>query len=310
MLPPSIPSSLPPTDLGGIEYHLQASIQGFTDKTTVMNLTVLSNPVTTPESLSAPMTINNEKFVGLINGKRLSMKCHLPQTGWNLGSTMPIKVSIENDSKKFMVLKCLLKQEISYIFDATHKRVVSSKIAFADGPQIEPRTNVEHTLPLQVPANLPIIQNICPLIQISYVISVKLDIPGSFDLQTKLPIILTQTMAPTHGAPAPGMGVAPAHPPYPAHGYIPATMTPPPSYGPPVTNSSAPPPPGMISMTNAPAYSSAPSTVPSTTAPYPTLDYGMPQPAYNPHVPVADEAVHMPPALPSVPPTVQYPQLN
>ena len=90
-----------------------------------------------------------------------------------------------------MLLKGSLKQEITFKADLQHTRMISNKLTFSDGPQIEPRSESTHSLTLQVPINLPIVHNTCPIISIKYIASVKLDIPGSFDLYCKMPILLT-----------------------------------------------------------------------------------------------------------------------
>jgi hypothetical protein len=107
------------------------------------------------------------------------------------GTPITITCQIANTSKKFMVLKGSLKQEITFKADVQHTRMISNKLTASDGPQIAPKSESKPSLTLQVPINLPIVHNTCPIISIRYIASVKLDIPGSFDLVCKMPVLLT-----------------------------------------------------------------------------------------------------------------------
>lgn len=84
-----------------------------------------------------------------------------------------------------------LKQEMIFKADVQHTKTITNKLTEATGPQIGPKGDCSHSITLQVPINLPIVHNTCSLISIKYIASVKLDIPGSFDLTVKMPVLLT-----------------------------------------------------------------------------------------------------------------------
>lgn len=102
-----------------------------------------------------------------------------------------------------MVLKGSLKQEITFKADVQHSRMITNKLTTADGPQIEAKSESKHCLTLHVPINVPIVHNTCPIISVKYIASVKLDIPGSFDLHCKMPILLTNQPMSVYAQPPP-----------------------------------------------------------------------------------------------------------
>ena len=93
-----------------------------------------------------------------------------------------------------MTLEVSLKQEM--IFRERYPRKLTNKLVVVNGPQIEQLSDVQHSLTLPVPLNLPIVHNTCSIISVAYIVSAKLDIPGSFDLICNLPIILTNQQLP------------------------------------------------------------------------------------------------------------------
>lgn len=133
-----------------------------------------------------------------------------------------------------MTLRASLKQNITFRAEGNSK-VVPQKLTVATGPQLQPFSETTTTLNLVVPTNLPIIHNKCRLISVEYIVSVKLDIPGSFDLHCKMPVILTNKPFPLTGQqpPAPNHYPAPTssvqQPPFTGPG-VQMPPQPPPSY--------------------------------------------------------------------------------
>ncbi len=89
-----------------------------------------------------------------------------------------------------MSLRATLKQKVIY---SVKRSAVASKdtIIQAVGPKINPFSTIDEIISLPVPNKLPVVHNTCPNIDIKYKIKVTLEIPGSFDLHCKLPVILT-----------------------------------------------------------------------------------------------------------------------
>ena len=111
------------------------------------------------------------------------------------GSSIPITCIIDNQSKKAMTLKAHLKQEVSFHAEGQIKKT-SDKIGTTIGSTIQPKSKQTEVTTVSVPTTAPTTENVCPIIHINYVMKVKLDIPGSFDLDCKLPVILTNEPLP------------------------------------------------------------------------------------------------------------------
>ncbi|OTF79572.1 arrestin domain-containing protein [Euroglyphus maynei] len=103
---------------------------------------------------------------------------------------VPIKCTINNQSLKTIVLKCALRQEITFKAHEEERKLMQ-KLSSVMGATIEPQSDLTHEMNIAIPINLPIVYNTCPIIQIQYIVTAKLKIPLSFDLRLNMPIIIT-----------------------------------------------------------------------------------------------------------------------
>jgi len=92
-------------------------------------------------------------------------------------------------------LKVKLKQESIYTVGIKQKRDIF-KFDEIVGEEIHPGMNTNQLLSLPIPIDVPVVHNQCPFINVFYYIMVTLDIPASFDLNVKLPVIITNQKLP------------------------------------------------------------------------------------------------------------------
>lgn len=133
---------------------------------------------------------NKSKTVGLIFGQPVLIHCELPRTGYTLGTTIPLRCTVNNQTNRTIELKGALRQEI--IFKAhEEERTITNKLSSVTGTTINPKCDITHDLQVGVPINLPIVHNTCPIIMVKYMVTAKLKIPQAFDLRCNVPIIIT-----------------------------------------------------------------------------------------------------------------------
>lgn len=234
----------------------------------------------TPTAIN-PMINTASKNTGLIFKKGLvTMTASLPKRGYVPGEILPINITIDNGSKNPVVAVRSKMTQMSH-FHASHgghmhgtshthhkndeKCVAESR----RNVEVPPRSKGQVTLSMKVPAIVPSFQ--CPIIQVDYCISVKVDTASTFGgtLKLEFPLIIgtipIRQMAPMGVAPATMPTVSPNAPPYPvvAGGAPGASVYPTAPSAPPVS-------PGGI---GAGASMAAASTVPS--APPPSYEESM-----------------------------------
>ncbi|XP_054155749.1 arrestin domain-containing protein 3-like [Oppia nitens] len=189
-----LPDRIPATydgQYGRIRYWLKAHIkQDGPDETTIQPFTVQTPAYVSIQELTQPVLVSKDKTVGLIGGKPLILRCQLHSRGHNVGHSIPVHCFIDNQSKKSMILKAALKQEVQFTANGVNKQT-RQKLTRGLDQTVGASTQTNTIVELQVPPNAPVVHSVCPIISIKYQLSVKLDIPGSFDLKCDLPIILT-----------------------------------------------------------------------------------------------------------------------
>ncbi|KAH7637005.1 hypothetical protein DERF_009263 [Dermatophagoides farinae] len=186
IVPSNVPSSLD-VHFGIIRYKIKAKA-GSEKNEFVLN--IISPPSIQPNELLIPIMENKSKNVGLLNGKTVLMHCEISRSGFTLGTKVPIKCTINNQSLKTIVLKGALRQEITFKANEEERKSMQ-KLSSVMGATIEPQSELTHDLNVTIPINLPIVYNTCPIIQIQYIVTAKLKIPLSFDLRLNMPIIIT-----------------------------------------------------------------------------------------------------------------------
>lgn len=111
------------------------------------------------------------------------------------GTSIPINVFVDNQSNKSMTVKAVLKQNV--IFHAEGKSQKTSEIVVrSTGDAVAANDKQNQVVQLVVPVTTPTTSSVCPILNINYKIIVTLDIPGSFDLECPLPVILTNEQMP------------------------------------------------------------------------------------------------------------------
>lgn len=189
IIPINVPSTFQYKRWAYVEYRIKANVGG---KSKELDIQLMGFPSVAPNELYAPIQDEQSKTVGLFNGKKLTMRCHIPQAGWKIGSTIPITVNIDNYSDKMMTLSASIKQDIQ-ILAHNHRETFREKILTTFGQQVSANfIGGQYQIQIVLPKEgLPIIHNNCRTIQINYSIEIKLDIPLAINLYCKLPIILT-----------------------------------------------------------------------------------------------------------------------
>ncbi|XP_027197857.2 arrestin domain-containing protein 2-like [Dermatophagoides pteronyssinus] len=205
IVPPNVPSSYD-AQFGFIRYKIKA--KAGSEKTEFV-LSIISPPSISPNELLIPIMENKSKNIGLLNGKTVLLHCEIPRSGFTLGTKVPIKCTINNQSLKRIVLKGALRQEVTFKAHEEERKLMQ-KLSSVMGATIEPQSELTHDMNIAIPVNLPIVYNTCPIIQIQYMVTAKLKIPLSFDLRMNMPIIITNLPInePSNNAdapPAPGI---------------------------------------------------------------------------------------------------------
>ncbi|CAO4363753.1 unnamed protein product [Caenorhabditis nigoni] len=189
----------------------------------------------TPTAIN-PMVNSTSKNTGFILKKGLvSMTVSLPKRGYVAGEILPITINIENNSKSPVVAVRSKMTQLSH-FHASHgnamnvthhthhkhdeKCVAESRRNF----DVAPHSRGQVVLSMKIPAIVPSFT--CPIIDVDYCISVKLDTASTFGatLKVEFPLIIgtipIRQLAPTGAAAPPAVmpTVSPTAPPYPVIG--------------------------------------------------------------------------------------------
>ncbi|KAF7494348.1 Arrestin domain-containing protein 4 [Sarcoptes scabiei] len=186
VIPPNIPSSVD-SPLGFIRYKIKA--KAGSEKAELL-LNIIASPIIPITELSVPIIQNKSKKVGFFNGKQVLLHCEIIRSGFTLGTKIPIRCTVNNQTKRTIVLKGALRQNITFKANE-EERSTMNKLSSVYGTTISPESNITHDLSIQLPQNLPIVHNTCPIIKIQYSVVAKLKIPQAFDMRLNMPVILT-----------------------------------------------------------------------------------------------------------------------
>ncbi|EGT38210.1 CBN-ARRD-7 protein [Caenorhabditis brenneri] len=237
----------------------------------------------TPTAIN-PMINTASKNTGFLLKKGLvTMTASLPKRGYVPGELVPITINIDNGSKNPVVAVRSKMTQVSHyhashgshnVYATTHTHHKNDEKCVAESRrniEIAPRTKGQVVLSMKIPAIVPSFQ--CPIINVEYCISVKVDTTTTFGgtLKVEFPLIIgtipiRQMMMGAAPAVMPPT-VSPNAPPYPVVPGVPGASVYP-------TAPSAPPAsPGAIGA-GAPMMAGA-AAVSAPTAPPPSYDESM-----------------------------------
>ena len=210
-IPQSVPSSFE-GPLGHIRYSVLAQI--WTDtlafgltmafpthkvevRVRVQQLVSITNPC-----LLEPHNQVVQKRVGY-NLALVAMTISLPQPVFYIGEALPLKVSIQNNSKRQITLRASLSQEVTYtgkheffnhLLDRTDFTAIQynkNTLLSLDGGRVAPSTTYEWTPTIQLPEPILMNERSCPFIHAKYTLKVKAGIPWSLsNLKVTVPVTL------------------------------------------------------------------------------------------------------------------------
>ena len=112
-----------------------------------------------------------------------------PKTGYCIGETLPVHVSIENGSSKRITITATLCQGVVYMVRHRHK-YSKKALVHIRSDEIAPHITREWDPALQIPETEILDERSCFIIQMSYYLKVTAIIPWGFNLSTKIPLKL------------------------------------------------------------------------------------------------------------------------
>ena len=121
------------------------------------------------------------------------MHTSIDRKGYSRGETIPVYISVDNQTKAKVTPQILLRQVQIFMSAQAHKTVnnmVSGKEPIR-GKDVEPNSKMDQTIELKIPEceSLSIKSSI---ITVKYFVDVILTIPQSFDLKIELPVVLSK----------------------------------------------------------------------------------------------------------------------
>ena len=113
----------------------------------------------------------------------------VPKTGYCIGETLPVHVSIENGSSYQITMTATLCQRVVYTARG-HHRQSKKALVHIKSDEIAAHITREWNPTLQIPTTEVLDERSCFIIQMSYYLKVTAIIPWGFNLSTKIPLKL------------------------------------------------------------------------------------------------------------------------
>ena len=225
----------------GIRYSLLARISRSWkfDHTTTRAITVNEIVDINTAQLTAPLSSSNEKTLCCLccASGPITLSAKTDRGGYCPGESIAISTEAENHSnRRITSVQATLKQVVVY-YARGHSRTIGKIIQRVEGNGIEPSvtSNWSNEL-LPIPATVPSI-NSCRILNLSYVLTVTLDIPRAIDLHVTIPITVGNVPFQGGESTAVGTNTFPARPfavrPFAAADPYPPVSNPYPPVGPP-----------------------------------------------------------------------------
>ena len=132
-----------------------------------------------------------QKTVGclLCTSAPIVLTVTVPKTGYCIGETLPVHVSIENGSSKRITMTATLCQRVVYMARG-RQRQSKEALAYIRSDEKAPRVTCEWDSVLQIPATEVLDERSCFIIQMSYYLKITAIIPWGSNLSTKIPLKL------------------------------------------------------------------------------------------------------------------------
>ena len=198
-----LPQGSPPTyesDYANVRYELEAK---FTPKTqernftryTVKQMLVVRAREETLRFYMTPKTAEIFKVVGFswMNLGSVTLSVTLACTGYASGKSIPISVSVNNQSSRRLRVCAALKRKET-ISSSNHQSLSTSNIAIVSGPSVPAREAAfSDNLILDIPHDVysTIKECTCRFINVEYFVAVKIKIPWSINKSVKIPIVIS-----------------------------------------------------------------------------------------------------------------------
>ena len=192
-IPSSAPSSFEGT-VGSIRYELHGRIgtghlkfdHKLAVRVPVQQVVRISEP-----RLLQPARLEVQKIVGCLfcTSAPIVLTVTVPKTGYCIGETLPVHVSIENGSSKQITMTATLCQRVVYTARGRHRQSKKALVRIRSD-EIAPHITHEWDPALQIPETEVLDEQSCSIIQLSYYLKVTAIIPWGFNLSAKIPLKL------------------------------------------------------------------------------------------------------------------------
>ena len=119
----------------------------------------------------------------------ITLNASIPKTGFCVGESFPLHVSIENGSNRRITLNATISQRVVYTARGHQRTSGKTLICMASDP-IEPQATREWDPMIEIPPTEILHESSCENIQILYSLVVTAKIPRALDLTTAIPLQL------------------------------------------------------------------------------------------------------------------------
>jgi hypothetical protein len=194
-IPPTAPSSFD-GNVGNIRYSLVATIVTGMLKfnhNVEVRIPVLQLVKITDQRLLQPVRQEVQKTVCCLccASPPIVLSVAAPKTGFCVGESFPLHVSLENGSSRRVNITATIVQHVRYYAQA-HHRHSSNTLSALRSDEIEPHATQDWDPTVVIPTSgVDIIHDSsCRNINVFYSLKVNCDIPGSIDLAVNIPIQL------------------------------------------------------------------------------------------------------------------------
>lgn len=291
-IPPTVPSSFEGS-VGHIRYNLLGRIGTGAlkfDHVVEVRIPVQQLLSITDPRLLQPQRQEVQKRVCCLccASQPIVLNVSVPKTGFCIGDSFPLHVSLENGSRRRITMTAAINQKVTY-FAQGHQHWGGKTLINVGSDQIEPWATRNWDPNIQIPPTDIVDESSCRNIKVAYSLTVTARIPRALNLSTTIPLQLgncRQQEGPNPNPVPPTQPTPQQGPVFPQHGaFPPAHQQPPPGAAPSLAPYNYPPP------TDPPPAYRPPGSNPTVTAP---IGWSM-QPDSN--IPVATGSGFPPPTF-------------
>ena len=195
VIPPSVPSSFE-GKFGNIRYMLVGRIVtgALKHNHDVMALIPVQQLVQiTDPRLLQPVRTEVQKTVGFLfsTSQPIIMSVAVPKTGFFIGDSFQLHISLENGSKRPITLTVCLKEYIVYHARGTYRRILRSLYRLRSDKVERQETKIlDEAITIPTNDTTILINSSCGNIKVTHRLKITCHIPRAFDLVTSIPIEL------------------------------------------------------------------------------------------------------------------------